>query len=226
MSIPDGCCLPLQSVTDFLHWLGFVGEVSQPADVETAVLPGDRHRKNDVARVTVDADDGENQTSQDATVTISDTPPKVALSGIPSAVVYGERVEFDAIVSDVDGDADGYHEIFLLYAASWGDEDTLVRLDGVGRRQSQSAMVPAIAGSSANIEIADLNGDGSLELIYMTPAPDSRSSIVVLSAKDLTVLWQSPWLFGSINRNSVHYAEIGGEPRLAIGTTEAMYLTR
>ena len=300
--------------------------------LETATLPSDRHRKNDVIRVLISANDGETETSSEVELTIEDAIPDIGVSGVPGSVAHGDRAQFDATVSDADGDdlgmfrfgldygpvgmtvdpvsghvewdagvpmferemdigwqigsasggaetvsgvirvvdpdrqypfmvsgingtrddgiriadidgdgkdemlvvkrlghvytlewdgqilreswahpfainrhsgtdavtsgdvdGDGRHEIFLLGNHYHVGDDSLIRLDGVDRRIAASATVPPMIGSGNAIEFADLDNDGSFELVHMADAdPHYQTSIVVLSADDLTVLWESP----------------------------------
>ncbi len=106
----------------------------------------------------------------------------------------------DALTSgDIDGD--GRQELFLL-GRDFVGEHTLVRLDGKQRRAGAQASVPPIKGSGNRIEFADIGHDGSFELIYLAATgPHFQTSIVVLSAHDLTLHWQSPpGYFGSYLR--------------------------
>ncbi len=84
-------------------------------DLETATLPADRHRKNDVVRVLITANDGESETSRELEVSIQDAIPDIDVSGVPETVNYGERVQFDATVSDVDDDDLSTFRFDLVY---------------------------------------------------------------------------------------------------------------
>ena len=293
-------------------------------DETGATLPAGRHRKNDVVRVVVNADDGESTTSQTLSVTTVDAVPRIQLSGVPGTVSYASPVEFAATVSDPDGDdvsqfrfgmeygpvgmnvdpqtgriawsgkmpmfgpemfvhwqvgssseasvsaastvrlvdpgrpyplmrtsvgspaedrlfvgdfdADGDEEIlvhdqfrtvFMIewdgedYVQSWahpfsvheygidavasadidGDgrheiflhaEDRMVRLDGETRHVSATAEVPRALTFAQDLHVADLDGDGSWEVVFMADADGPESRLVVLSADDLSLRWQSP----------------------------------
>ena len=91
-----------------------------------------------------------------------------------------------AASGDIDGD--GHHEIFLHAG------ETMIRLDGVERRLAVSAVVPPppSANSVKDLEVADLNGDGAWEVIYVGEGSLGNSSVIVLSAEDLSVIWKSP----------------------------------
>ncbi len=70
----------------------------------------------------------------------------------------------------------------------------MIRLDGVERRLAVSAVVPPppSANSVKDLEVADLNGDGAWEVIYVGEGSLGNSSVIVLSAEDLSVIWKSP----------------------------------
>ena len=68
------------------------------------MLRADRHRKADVVRLVVAADDGESTTTVPMTVTIGDAAPRVSATDAPDSVAYGNSVRFSAAVSDPDGD--------------------------------------------------------------------------------------------------------------------------
>ena len=88
-------------------------------------------------------------------------------------------------VGSGDIDADGHHEIFFPSG------DVMIRLDGVERRLAASATVPPYIYDVRNVEVADLNNDGAWEVIYLAQGTGDPS-IVVLSAEDLSVIWESP----------------------------------
>ena len=86
--------------------------------------------------------------------------------------------------ADIDGD--GRHEIFLHA------EDRMVRLDGETRHVSATAEVPRALTFAQDLHVADLDGDGSWEVVFMADADGPESRLVVLSADDLSLRWQSP----------------------------------
>ena len=301
------------------------------SDETGKTLPADRHKKHDVISVAVTTGDGEAATQAKANVTIEDGKPRIAVADLPETVTYGHRVEFDATVSDPDGDdvsgvrfavdygpvgmtvdpvtgrvawtveklpmfdremeigwrigssntsvepasgtirvldpdrqyplmrtgitrtndysglriadldGDGDEDVLILssygrvYALEWNGEEyiqswaypfpigtrsnwrihstasgdidgdghheiflhagaTMIRLDGVERRLAVSAVVPPPPSSNdvRDLEVADLNGDGKWEVIYVGEGSLRNSSVIVLSAEDLSVLWKSP----------------------------------
>ena len=105
--------------------------------------------------------------------------------------VNEEEIGFSSLTTgDIDGD--GHQEIFLAARGPHHGDDSMIRLDGSDRRVEHSANVPQLV-QNTGLKLADLDNDGSFELVYMAEAfPHYHTSIVVLSADDLTVLWQSP----------------------------------
>ena len=74
-----------------------------------------------------------------------------------------------------------------------------------------------------------LSGGGDRPWILVSYYREVQGQASRLVAYDATTgrrIWESPWLFGRVLRNSVHYFEYEGEPRLTIGTSEALYVTR
>ena len=123
-----------------------------------------------------------------------------------------EEAGFSALTTgDIDGD--GNHEIFLAARGPHVGDDTMIRLDGSDRRIVDSATVPRMAGSM-DLEFADLNNDGSYEIVYLAEAfPHFHSRIVVLSAADLSVVWESaPDYLGSF----VELSNVDNDPALEI----------
>ena len=312
------------------------------SDETSKTLPADRHKKHDVISVVVTTGDGEAEAQAEAAVTIEDGKPRVAVADLPATVTYGSRVEFDATVSDADGDdvsgvrfavdygpagmtvdpvtgrvawtaaklpmfgremevgwrigssndsvepvsgticvldpdrryplmrtgitevidysglqvadldgdgdeemlgndgivytiewngqdyvqswaypfataleavgsgdidADGRHEIFLLSG------NTMIRLDGVERRFAASATVPSSFFGVRNLEVADLNNDGAWEVTYVRRGNSRDPSVVVLSAEDLSVVWESPQ--GQLGR-FVEVGNVDHDPSLEI----------
>jgi len=52
------------------------------------------------------------------------------------------------------------------------------------------------------------------------------NQLVAVDATSGTPIWASPRLRGEITHGSVHFHEVDGEPRIAVGTSLGMYLTR
>lgn len=118
-----------------------------------------------------------------------------------------EEAGFSGLTTgDIDGD--GRHEIFLAARGSHDGDDTMIRLDGSDRRVGDSATVPRMSlrayEGTVDLEFADLDNDGSFEIVYMADAdPLFHTRIIVLSADNLSVLWESaPDYLG-------HFVEVG-----------------
>lgn len=89
------------------------------------------------------------------------------------------------VARDIDGD--GKQEIFFASSRF------VVKLDGVDRREVARYETGA-AYSCRDLEIADLSGDGDLELVCMGSVDYSSSGqrVVVLDAASLGLEWESP----------------------------------
>ena len=95
---------------------------------------------------------------------------------------------------DIDGD--GRHEIF---AGSY--DSSIVRLDGVERRVVDSAELTIDAGGGIraecmDIELVDLDDDGSRELVCLASASGYESALIVLEGDGFDEIWRSettPW---------------------------------
>jgi hypothetical protein len=89
---------------------------------------------------------------------------------------------------DVDGD--GKPEIFFSAYSSYSSAPgVVVKLDGIARREAARAEL-----GCADLEIADLEGDGTLELVCLAPVGTSYGSLqkaVVLDAATLAVKWET-----------------------------------
>lgn len=88
-------------------------------------------------------------------------------------------------VAAADLNGDSRQEIFFS-KGSW-----LVRLDGVSRREAVRSSLPCFA-----LELADLNGDGSLELVCLTAGSsyDSAVRLIVLDPSTLVEIWSTATL--------------------------------
>ena len=115
-------------------------------------------------------------------------------------------IGIDAVATaDIDGD--GPKEMFLHVG------DTMTRLDGVTRRIVNSTSVPPAIDYAGDLALADLTGDGPMELVYLTKGEAYESSIVVLSADDFSLVWRSePGRFG----HYVDVANVDRDPALEI----------
>ncbi|MDE0006447.1 MAG: FG-GAP-like repeat-containing protein [Rhodospirillaceae bacterium] len=99
-------------------------------------------------------------------------------------------------VATADVDGDGRREIFVVTDA------VLARIDGATRRVAATAPVTGAPSCGLadvrDLEIADLDNDGSREIVFVRRCGSSEPRIVVVSADDLSVLWESPGAdFGS-----------------------------
>jgi len=104
-----------------------------------------------------------------------------ALEGSPTAV--------DA--RDLDGD--GKAEIFLAISPAWYSSSTggaLLKLDGASRREVARASL-----GCADVELADLEGDGAVELVCLAALPygtgGAQQKLVVLDAATLAAKWET-----------------------------------
>ena len=106
---------------------------------------------------------------------------------------------------DIDGD--GRHEIFAQTAG------TLVRLDGVERRVESSVEITVhndgrdVQSVCMNLELADLDNNGSMELVCLASRVGGRTAVVVLGADDFEEVWRSDIGYGLISR--VDYLKVG-----------------
>ena len=105
----------------------------------------------------------------------------------PLHVVTGIPRNYDALAhADIDGD--GRHEIFTSASGS------VSRLDGVERRVATSVVMED--GRCKDLEVADVDGDGSVELIciaFVWEDSTGGSQVFVFSPDDLEILWRSDW---------------------------------
>ena len=150
--------------------------------------------------------------------------PYVQIAAYPAT----NRYIVDADVGDTDGDGDV--EIVLLVGTSYSQSgNEIVTLNGNLQPQTigtftlpWDAQTLAIEPSGAprkNLIVSRLAGpqyfayDGILAIV------DGRSGGVVFESRPLT---------GAIQRDSIHYVTLPGEtvPRISIGTSAGMYLTR
>lgn len=112
-------------------------------------------------------------------------------------------------VTSADIDGDGKQEIYFSKNAQ------LVRLDGVTRRAAASAELRCRA-----LEMADLDGNGTRELVCLDSASDSQSEIngriVVLNPGTLAEIWSTPQL--EVGR-SMAVGNVDGDATLEIVTS-------
>jgi len=81
----------------------------------TATLPASETSSDDVISVLVRASDGTSSVEATASVTISNAPPRVSLSSLPTTVTHGSPVTFTASVSDPDGDPVDQYDFVLAH---------------------------------------------------------------------------------------------------------------
>jgi hypothetical protein len=112
-------------------------------------------------------------------------------SGYAQRWVYPFAADVAALASlearDVDGD--GKPEIFFSTYTSYAPSPgTLVKLDGAARREAQRTAL-----ACADLEIADLEGDGALELVCLQAGTSygALQQAVVLDAATLATRWQT-----------------------------------
>ena len=140
--------------------------------------------------------------------------------------MYEAASFYDLVVSDTDGN--GESEVLLLTSERF---DTIV-CDGI-----ESSHCDSIRRFDSNLELLNSfllpRGDKPVRL-FVLPAAAGRKHLMVADGSRITAydaatggkIWQSPGLIGSISPNSLHYFDDGGEARLVIGTSHAMYVTR
>jgi hypothetical protein len=81
----------------------------------TATLPASETTSGDAISVRVTASDGASTVEATASVTITNAPPRVSLSSLPTTVAHGAPVTFTATVSDPDGDPVDEYDFVLAY---------------------------------------------------------------------------------------------------------------
>lgn len=116
-----------------------------------------------------------------------------------------------------DIDADGAHEIFVASG------DRVLRLDGVARRVTASATLaatmPPYLPSCADLETADLDRDGTIELVcsatlFGFPDAGVNNPLIVFDAATLAVERQVEGYFG----NDMAIGNVDNDPALEIVT--------
>jgi hypothetical protein len=155
-------------------------------------------------------------------------PPPITYVQAASYQLGSNRSIIDADVGDTDGDGDV--EIVLLigtYYYSGGNE--VVTLNGNLQAQTigtftlpweaQALAVEPSGASRKNLLLSRWVGAGYYAYDGILTSVGARSGGIV---------FESPPLIGTIQRDSVHYVTLPGEtrPRISIGTSAGMYLTR
>ena len=111
-----------------------------------------------------------------------------------------------------DIDSDGRHEIFA-HTGAGRHAGSLVRLNGVERRVESSVEVTVhddgqdVRSECMNLELADLDNDGSMELVCLASSNAGRTAVVVFEADDLEEIWRSDVGNGVSNR--LDYLKVG-----------------
>lgn len=143
-------------------------------------------------------------------------------SQIPHIISEATSWISDLLVSDTDGD--GGAEILLLdYVLS-----NMQRF-GSSLELLNSFNIPHEQVHDQVDRMFTLPGGGDRAQVLVSYVRENRgqaSRIIAFDAATGREIWESPWLFGRVLPKSVHYFEHSGEPRLAIGTSEAMYVTQ
>ena len=140
--------------------------------------------------------------------------------------VYSGINFYDLIVSDTDGN--GESEVFLLAEEEF-DTGYCYGLPinicySIQRFDSNLELLNSFALPIGTRPHRLFVLPGSVRGKHLVVADGSR--ITAYDAATGGKIWESPKLIGSISPNSLHYFEDGGEARLVIGTSEAMYITR
>jgi hypothetical protein len=157
----------------------------------------------------------------------SNAPPIVYVQAA-SYQASGNRYIVDADVGDTDGDGDV--EIVLLLGPSYysGGSD-VVTLNGslqpqtIGTFtlpwQAETLAIEPSAAPRKNLLVSRSVGE-----LYYT----YNGVLASVGARSGGIVYESPGLVGTVQRDSVHYVTLPGEtqPRISIGTSAAMYLTR
>lgn len=150
-----------------------------------------------------------------------DNPPPIRY--VQTAIYQTDRSIIDADVGDTDGD--GQVEVVLLVGPMYaGDGNEIVRLDG-------SLLAEGTFSLPWPAQTVDIEPSPTLRKNLLVSRPVGQgydSTLAIVGARSGGVVFESPPLIGAVQRGSVHYVTLPGEtrPRMSIGTSAGMYLTR
>jgi len=143
---------------------------------------------------------------------------------IQTAIYQTNRDILDADVGDTDGDGD--LEVVLLtgYAYSSTPSDIITLSSSL---QSVGSFTLPWSAQTLIIEPAPPTSRKNLVVSRLVGVVND-STIAIIDARSGSTVFESPPLIGTVQPNSVHYVTLPGEtePRMSIGTTGGMYLTR
>jgi hypothetical protein len=128
----------------------------------------------------------------------------------------------DAAIGDTDGDGDV--EIMLLTGLIGNEiNSAVVTLDS--NLQPVSSLTLPWPAQTIDIEPSQT---GRKNLIIGRRSDRDDGQITIVGARSGNIVWESPPLVGVVQPGSVHYVTLPGEtvPRISIGTSAGMYLTR
>ena len=150
------------------------------------------------------------------TGTETDSPPRVV-------ALDHDRI-FDMIADDTDGD--GKAEI-LLVSNQTGHLETqaIWRFDETG--EPLNSFPVGIEPLLDPVRLFVLPGAGRKQVVLtFNSFFETTTKLVSYDPVTGARLWESPTLLGVVSPDSLHYVDVEGAPRLAIGTTRAMYVTQ
>ena len=161
-----------------------------------------------------------------AELTVHSRPEGAATFAQTAVQTYYGNDFYDLIVSDTDGN--GEPEVLLLA------EEEFDTIDCYGLPTNICNTVRRLDSNLELLNTFPLPLEDDPDRLFVLPGSGGRKHLVVTTGSRLTAydaatggkIWESPKLIGSISPNSLHYFEDGGEARLVIGTSEAMYITR
>jgi hypothetical protein len=150
-----------------------------------------------------------------------ESPPPIRF--VQAATYQTNRGIIDAAVGDTDSDGDV--EVVLLVGATQGSSGSeVIRLNS--NLQAEGSFELPWAAQTLDIESTPTPRKNLL--VSRLVGSDYDSTIAIVGARSGGVVFESPPLIGSVQRGSVHYVTLPGEtsPRMSIGTSAGMYLTR
>jgi hypothetical protein len=131
----------------------------------------------------------------------------------------------DLLVADTDGD--GVPEIFVLNGYNYGAGDGSITQFNSSLQVLHQYVVP-FANSLYLEESAFARKNLVVDTLSPSPFYSTASQISIVDPAAGTMIWQSPYVSGSVPINSLSFHDFTGSGQLqvAFGTTEGMYLTR